>query len=70
MRKVSSKLSEMNEESRAKLPGVSENRASQIVAGALVAESVMRNLEIKELEICPWALREGLVLKWMDWMEA
>jgi exopolyphosphatase/guanosine-5'-triphosphate,3'-diphosphate pyrophosphatase len=70
MRKVSSKLSEMNEESRTKLPGVSENRASQIVAGALVAESVMRNLEIKELEICPWALREGLVLKWMDWMEA
>jgi exopolyphosphatase/guanosine-5'-triphosphate,3'-diphosphate pyrophosphatase len=70
MRKVSSKLSEMNEESRAKLPGVSVNRASQIVAGALVAESVMRNLEIKELEICPWALREGLVLKWMDWMEA
>jgi exopolyphosphatase/guanosine-5'-triphosphate,3'-diphosphate pyrophosphatase len=70
MRKVSSKLSEMNEESRAKLPGVSENRASQIVAGALVAESVMRNLEINELEICPWALREGLVLKWMDWMEA
>ena len=70
MRKVSSKLSEMNEESRAKLPGVSENRASQIVAGALVAESVMRNLEIKELEICPWALREGLFLKWMDWMEA
>ena len=70
MRKVSSKLSEMNEESRAKLPGVSENRASQIVAGALVAESVMRNLEIQELEICPWALREGLVLKWMDWMEA
>ena len=70
MHKVSSKLSEMNEESRAKLPGVSENRASQIVAGALVAESVMRNLEIKELEICPWALREGLVLKWMDWMEA
>ncbi|MEN9351550.1 MAG: hypothetical protein RL455_491, partial [Actinomycetota bacterium] len=23
-----------------------------------------------ELEICPWALREGVVLKWMDWMEA
>ena len=48
MRKVSSKLSEMNEESRAKLPGVSENRASQIVAGAFVAESVMRNLDIAD----------------------
>ena len=70
IRKISAKLSEMDESSRAKLPGVSENRASQIVAGSLVAESVMRNLDIKELEICPWALREGVVLKWMDWMEA
>ena len=70
VRKISAKLSEMDEGSRAKLPGVSENRASQIVAGSLVAESVMRNLDIKELEICPWALREGVVLKWMDWMEA
>jgi len=70
IRKISAKLSEMDDTSRAKLPGVSENRASQIVAGAFVAESVMRNLDIKELEICPWALREGVVLKWMDWMEA
>jgi exopolyphosphatase/guanosine-5'-triphosphate,3'-diphosphate pyrophosphatase len=70
VRKISAKLSEMDESSRAKLPGVSENRASQIVAGSLVAESVMRNLDIKELEVCPWALREGVVLKWMDWMEA
>jgi exopolyphosphatase/guanosine-5'-triphosphate,3'-diphosphate pyrophosphatase len=70
IRKISAKLSEMDEATRAKLPGVSENRASQIVAGAFVAESVMRNLDIKELEICPWALREGVVLKWMDWMEA
>ena len=70
VRKISAKLSEMDESTRAKLPGVSENRASQIVACSLVAESVMRNLDIKELEICPWALREGVVLKWMDWMEA
>jgi exopolyphosphatase/guanosine-5'-triphosphate,3'-diphosphate pyrophosphatase len=70
IRKISARLSEMDENTRAKLPGVSENRASQIVAGSLVAESVMRNLDIKELEICPWALREGVVLKWMDWMEA
>ena len=60
----------MNTEQLAKLPGVSENRASQIVAGAYVAESVMRNLDLTELEVCPWALREGVVLKWMDWMEA
>jgi exopolyphosphatase/guanosine-5'-triphosphate,3'-diphosphate pyrophosphatase len=70
VRKLSAKLSEMDNSERAKLPGVSENRASQIVAGAFVAESVMRNLDIAELEICPWALREGVVLKWLDWMEA
>jgi exopolyphosphatase/guanosine-5'-triphosphate,3'-diphosphate pyrophosphatase len=70
IRKLSAKLSEMENSERAKLPGVSENRASQIVAGAFVAESVMRNLDIAELEICPWALREGVVLKWLDWMEA
>ena len=70
IRKLSAKLSEMDNSERAKLPGVSENRASQIVAGAFVAESVMRNLDIAELEICPWALREGVVLKWLDWMEA
>ena len=69
IRKLSLKLSEMDNSKRAKLPGVSENRASQIVAGAFVAESVMRNLDIDILEICPWALREGVVLKWLDWME-
>ena len=70
IRKISTRLAEMDSEERTKLPGVSANRARQIVAGAFVTESVMRNLDIKELEICPWALREGVVLKWMDWMEA
>ena len=57
----------MTASQRAKLPGVSSNRARQIVAGAFVAESVMRNLDIDKLEICPWALREGLILKFIDW---
>lgn len=69
IRKICSKLSEMTLQERIKLPGVSANRARQIVAGAFVTESVMRNLDLSELEICPWALREGIVLKWMDWTE-
>jgi exopolyphosphatase / guanosine-5'-triphosphate,3'-diphosphate pyrophosphatase len=69
LRKISTRLAEMTIAERAKLPGISQHRSKQIVAGAFVAESVMRNLEIDELEICPWALREGLILKWMDWME-
>ncbi len=69
IRRICTKLSEMTMQERIKLPGVSANRARQIVAGAFVTESVMRNLDLRELEICPWALREGVVLKWMDWTE-
>lgn len=69
IRKICTKLAEMTMQDRIKLPGVSANRARQIVAGAFVTESVMRNLDLRELEICPWALREGVVLKWMDWTE-
>jgi exopolyphosphatase/guanosine-5'-triphosphate,3'-diphosphate pyrophosphatase len=70
IRKISTKLAAMTLEERTKLPGVSSNRARQIVAGAFVTESVMRNLDLTELEICPWALREGIVLKYMDWMKS
>lgn len=68
LRKILPRLSQMNHEERSELPGVSKSRARQIVAGAFVAESVMRNLDISMLEICPWALREGIVLKWLDWI--
>jgi exopolyphosphatase/guanosine-5'-triphosphate,3'-diphosphate pyrophosphatase len=70
LRRIIPKLSEMNEEQRRDLPGVSATRAKQIVAGAYVAESVMRNLEIRTLAICPWALREGIILKWLDWIRS
>jgi len=69
IRKISTRLAEMDSDERTKLPGVSANRARQIVAGAFVTESVMRNLDLDNLEICPWALREGIVLKYMDWSE-
>lgn len=68
LRKILPRLSEMNQDERSELPGVSKSRARQIVAGAFVAETVMRSLDIDSLEICPWALREGIVLKWLDWI--
>ena len=60
------KLSGLTAAERAKLPGVSSGRAGQLVAGAVVAEAVMDLLDIKELVICPWALREGVILHRMD----
>jgi exopolyphosphatase/guanosine-5'-triphosphate,3'-diphosphate pyrophosphatase len=56
----------MPDEKKAQLPGVSANRAHQILAGALVADAVMDIFELDELEICPWALREGVILERLD----
>jgi exopolyphosphatase/guanosine-5'-triphosphate,3'-diphosphate pyrophosphatase len=67
--KMIPRLQDMSNKQRAELPGVSQSRARQIVAGAIVARTVMERLHINELEICPWALREGIVLRWLDWME-
>lgn len=48
------------------LDGVSVGRAHQLLAGAVVAEAAMRRLDISTLEICPWALREGVILRRLD----
>ncbi|MFF0744097.1 Ppx/GppA family phosphatase [Streptomyces sp. NPDC004111] len=60
------KLAAMTAEQRAGLPGVSVERAPQLVAGALVAEAAMDLFEVQTLEICPWALREGVILRRLD----
>lgn len=60
------KLVSMSREEVAGLPGVSSDRAHQIVAGALVASAVMDIFELPELVVCPWALREGVILDRID----
>ena len=60
------KLLTMGEEELEELPGVSPSRTHQIVPGALVAEAVMDIFDLPELEICPWALREGVILERID----
>ena len=60
------KLIAMTDEKLAVLPGVSSSRAHQIVPGALVAEACMDIFDLSELEICPWALREGVILERFD----
>ena len=62
------KLIAMTDKSRAELPGISLSRAQQIVAGGVVALAVMDRLDVDEVEICPWALREGIVLRRLDWL--
>ncbi|WP_433462327.1 Ppx/GppA family phosphatase [Spirillospora sp. CA-128828] len=60
------KLAKMPSAERADLPGVSERRAPQLLAGAIVADAAMDLFELPDLEICPWALREGVILRRLD----
>lgn len=61
------KIAEMNYAQRAQLPGISSGRAEQLLAGAIVAQELMEFLKLDTLEICPWALREGIILRRLDW---
>ncbi|RLL68291.1 Ppx/GppA phosphatase family protein [Streptomyces sp. Z26] len=64
------RLAAMPTAERAELPGVSEGRAGQLLAGALVAEATMDLFGIEAVEICPWALREGVILRRLDHLRA
>ncbi|MGH8892306.1 MAG: Ppx/GppA phosphatase family protein [Actinomycetes bacterium] len=62
------RLARMDSAERAQLPGVSVGRAPQLIAGAVVAEAAMDLLDLTEVQVCPWALREGIILRRLDWM--
>ncbi|TCN40319.1 exopolyphosphatase/guanosine-5'-triphosphate,3'-diphosphate pyrophosphatase [Kribbella orskensis] len=63
------KLIKMTAAERGELPGVSAGRSSQLVAGALVADAVMDLFDLTSLEVCPWALREGVILSRLDQLQ-
>jgi exopolyphosphatase/guanosine-5'-triphosphate,3'-diphosphate pyrophosphatase len=70
LRKWIPRLASMDHAQRAKLRGISKSRAHQILAGAIVAEETMRILELDGVDICPWALREGILLRELDALTA
>ncbi len=65
-----SRLAEMTTAERSQLAGVSLGRAPQLLAGAIVADAAMDLFGIERLDICPWALREGVILRRLDWISA
>ena len=67
---LAKRLAAMSASERAEMPGVSRTRAPQLAAGALVADAAMDLFGLNELEICPWALREGVILRRIDALSA
>ncbi len=68
--KTVDRLSGMTAAQRTRLPGVSPSRASQLLAGAVVAHAALEVLGLDEVAVCPWALREGVILRRLDWLSS
>ncbi|PZF84855.1 Ppx/GppA phosphatase family protein [Jiangella anatolica] len=60
------RLAALTAAERAQLRGVSATRAGPLIAGAVVADTTMAALNVTRAEICPWALREGIVLSHLE----
>jgi exopolyphosphatase/guanosine-5'-triphosphate,3'-diphosphate pyrophosphatase len=69
LRQVSGFIRRMSSSALAEMDGVSPGRAHQLLAGAVVAEVAMRRLDLDAVDLCPWALREGVILRRLDVLE-
>jgi exopolyphosphatase/guanosine-5'-triphosphate,3'-diphosphate pyrophosphatase len=55
-----------SERERLRLPGLDVRRADLVVAGAVLLDTVLDRLGVEELTLCEWALREGILLDYID----
>lgn len=63
-------LREMPGSVREYLPGITPERGYQILAGAIVLRTAMKVFGVETLTISPWALREGIVLRYIDLLDS
>ena len=60
------RLARIPADARQELPGITADRTLQIVAAAVVLHQAMKVMEVDELEVSPWALREGVLLRYIE----
>ncbi|MGW6789477.1 Ppx/GppA phosphatase family protein [Streptomyces chartreusis] len=66
LRRAIEQLSGLSADERAALPGISGPRSRQSLAGAIIGHAAMKLSGVKSLMICPWALREGILLRYLE----
>ncbi|MFF7445325.1 MULTISPECIES: Ppx/GppA family phosphatase [unclassified Streptomyces] len=66
LRQAILRLSELPTAQRSLLPGISAPRASQSLAGAVVGHTALKLTGIKTVTLCPWAIREGVLLRHIE----
>jgi exopolyphosphatase/guanosine-5'-triphosphate,3'-diphosphate pyrophosphatase len=66
IRRLRKEVVARNMAARMKLPGLDPRRADLIVAGAVLLDSIMKHLDAGEITLSDLALREGLVLDYIQ----
>jgi exopolyphosphatase/guanosine-5'-triphosphate,3'-diphosphate pyrophosphatase len=64
--KLLAQLLKSKSKDRAKLRGLDDARKDQIVAGALLVGEIFRRLDIPEIQLCDSAMREGILLDYLN----
>jgi exopolyphosphatase/guanosine-5'-triphosphate,3'-diphosphate pyrophosphatase len=59
------KLIESDSKKRSNMRGLDDQRRDQITAGAMLVNEVFRRLNLKRIQICGAALREGILLEYL-----
>ncbi|KUN86225.1 hypothetical protein [Streptomyces griseoruber] len=66
LRTAIERLAELPAAERARLPGISAPRAAQSLAGAVVGHTAMKLTGLRRVTVCPWAIREGVMLRHIE----
>jgi exopolyphosphatase / guanosine-5'-triphosphate,3'-diphosphate pyrophosphatase len=66
IRRLRKEVTERSISERMKLPGLDPRRADLIVAGGILLDEILRRLDASEITLCDFALREGLVLDYIQ----
>jgi exopolyphosphatase/guanosine-5'-triphosphate,3'-diphosphate pyrophosphatase len=66
IRKVRKMVCDLPLERRLQIPAMDPRRADLVVAGAVLLDALLRTLDAKDITLCDLALREGLVLDFIQ----
>ncbi len=66
VRRLTKRLVKMDPAERRKVPGLDEGRVATIAAGGLALQEILEALGAERLTFCSAALREGLILDYVD----
>ena len=60
------RLTRLDLRARTRLPGLDPDRADVLHIGAVLLDTLLTQMKVRELLLCEWALREGLLLDYIQ----